>query len=193
MSRFGSKVALVTGAERGIGRAIALRLAGEGAEVLVNYPAAAGPAHEVVATIRAAGGSARAVQADVSDDAQVAAMLAGIERVDFLVNNAGIGVPAMLGEITAQMLDEVFAVNVKGMVFCAQRVLPRMPAGGRIVNISSSTTQYAIPGLSVYTATKSAVRGLTRPDESRNGRPCTTRRAGCGQARLAIRSHRSGR
>ena len=155
------KVALVTGAERGIGRAIALRLARDGAEVLVNYPADATAASTVVATIVAAGGAARAVRADVADDAQVAAMLYGVERVDLLVNNAGVGVPAMLGEITGQMLDDVFAVNVKGMVFCAQHVLRRMPAGGRIVNISSSTTQFPIPGLSVYTATKAAVRGLT--------------------------------
>ena len=161
MSRFTNKVALVTGAERGIGRAIAVRLASEGADVLVNYPADATAALGVVATIRAAGGSATAVRADVADDAQVAAMLALIERVDFLVNNAGIGIPAMLGDITPRMLDEVFAVNVKGMVFCAQHVLPRMPDGGRIVNISSSTTQFPLPGLSVYTATKSAVRGLT--------------------------------
>jgi 3-oxoacyl-[acyl-carrier protein] reductase len=155
------KVALVTGAERGIGRAIALRLARDGAEVLVNYPADATAAATVVATIVAAGGAARAIRADVADDAQVAAMLDGVERVDLLVNNAGIGIPAMLGEITGRMLDDVFAVNVKGMVFCAQHVLPRMPAGGRIVNISSSTTQFPIPGLSVYTATKAAVRGLT--------------------------------
>jgi 3-oxoacyl-[acyl-carrier protein] reductase len=155
------KVALVTGAERGIGRAIALRLARDGAEVLVNYPTDATAAATVVATIVAAGGAARAIRADVADDAQVAAMLDGVERVDLLVNNAGIGIPAMLGEITGRMLDDVFAVNVKGMVFCAQHVLPRMPAGGRIVNISSSTTQFPIPGLSVYTATKAAVRGLT--------------------------------
>ena len=155
------KVALVTGAERGIGRAIALRLARDGAEVLVNHPADSSAADAVVAEIRATGGTARAVRADVSDDAQVAGMLAGVARVDLLVNNAGIGVPAMLGEITGRMLDDVFAVNVKGMVFCAQHVLRRMPAGGRIVNISSSTTQFPIPGLSVYTATKAAVRALT--------------------------------
>jgi 3-oxoacyl-[acyl-carrier protein] reductase len=161
MARLDNRTALVTGAERGIGRAIALRLASEGARVLVNYPADATAATEVVTTIVASGGHAQAVQADVSSAAQVRAMLTPFERVDILVNNAGIGVPAMLGQITEQMLDDVFAVNVKGMVFCAQEVLPRMPPGGRIVNFSSSTTEYPIPGLSVYTATKHAVRGLT--------------------------------
>ena len=88
-------------------------------------------------------------------------MVAPFERIDILVDNAGVGVPAVLGQITGRMLDDVFAVNVKGMVFCAQEVLPRMPSGGRIVNLSSSTTQFPIAGLSLYTASKHAVKGLT--------------------------------
>jgi 3-oxoacyl-[acyl-carrier protein] reductase len=161
MTGLTGRIALVTGAERGIGRAIALKLAAHGAEVLVNHPAGSSAAEEVVATISAGGGRARAVQADVSNAGQVRSMLSPYERIDILVNNAGIGVPAPLGQITEQMLDDVFAVNVKGMVFCAQEVLPRMPSGGRIVNVSSSTAQFPIPGLSVYTASKHAVRGLT--------------------------------
>jgi 3-oxoacyl-[acyl-carrier protein] reductase len=161
MSRFSGKIALVTGAERGIGRAIALRLAADGAQVLVNYPAAAGPAEAVVAEIRAAGGEARAVQADIGVAAQVERMFADIPTLDFLVNNAGIGTPAMLADITEQMLESIFAVNVKGMVYCTQQAIRRMPAGGRIVSLSSSTTNYPIPGISVYTASKAAVRAFT--------------------------------
>lgn len=161
MTSLAGKVALVTGAERGIGRAVALRLAAEGADVLVNYPAGADAANGVVAALRQAGGRGRAVHADVSRESEVRRMFADLDRVDILVNNAGIGVPAALGDITEAMLDSVFAVNVKGMVFCAQAALPKMPAGGRIVNFSSSTTQFPLPGLSVYTATKHAVRGLT--------------------------------
>jgi len=155
------KVALVTGAERGIGRAIAHRLAAEGAEVIVNYPGAAEPAERVAAEIRKAGGVARTAQADVSDEAQVSAMFQALPPLDILVNNAGIGVPAMLGEITRDMLESLFSVNVWGTVFCSQAALARMPPGGRIINLSSSTTQFPIPGISVYTATKNAVRAFT--------------------------------
>lgn len=161
MASLAGKIAVVTGAERGIGRAIALRLAADGAEVYINYPAAAGPAEGVAAEVRAAGGRAQVVRADIADATQVASMFAGIPRVDLLVNNAGIGVPALLPEITEQMLDSIFAVNVKGMVFCAQQALTRMSAGGRIINISSSTTNFPIPGISVYTASKAAVRAFT--------------------------------
>jgi 3-oxoacyl-[acyl-carrier protein] reductase len=161
MASLAGKIAVVTGAERGIGRAIALRLAADGAEVYINYPAAAGPAEAVAAEVRVAGGRAQAVHADIADATQVARMFAGIPRVDLLVNNAGIGVPAPLPEITEQMLDSIFAVNVKGMVYCAQQALIRMSAGGRIINISSSTTNFPIPGISVYTASKAAVRAFT--------------------------------
>jgi 3-oxoacyl-[acyl-carrier protein] reductase len=88
-------------------------------------------------------------------------MLRDVPHLDILVNNAGVGVPAMVGQITTAMLDSVFGVNVYGLVFCTQAALPRMPAGGRIVNISSSTTEFPIAGISVYTATKSAVRAFT--------------------------------
>jgi 3-oxoacyl-[acyl-carrier protein] reductase len=161
MATLAGKIAVVTGAERGIGRAIALRLAADGAEVYINYPAAAGPAEGVATEILADGGRAQAVRADIADATQVARMFAGIPRVDLLVNNAGIGVPALLPEITEQMLDSIFAVNVKGMVFCAQQAVTRMSAGGRIINISSSTTNFPIPGISVYTASKAAVRAFT--------------------------------
>jgi 3-oxoacyl-[acyl-carrier protein] reductase len=161
MAMLSGKIALVTGAERGIGRAIARRLAKDGAEVLVNYPTDPAAANGVVDDIRAAGGRARALHGDVSSEQQVEDMLRDVPRLDLLINNAGVGMPAMVGEITKEMLDLIFGVNVYGLVFCTQAALPRMVAGGRIVNISSSTTEFPIPGVSVYTATKSAVRTFT--------------------------------
>ena len=144
-----------------IGRAIALRLAEDGAEVLVNYPTDPTAANGVVEEIRVVGGRARALHGDVSSEQQVEEMLRDIPQIDLLINNAGVGVPAMVGQITRPMLDFMFGVNVYGLVFCTQAALPRMSAGGRIVNISSSTTEFPIPGVSVYTATKSAVRTFT--------------------------------
>lgn len=161
MQPLSGKVAVVTGAERGIGRAIALRLAGDGARVIVNYLEDVEAADGVVADIAAAGGVATALQADVSSAAQVAALFSQLEQVDLLVNNAGTGIPGPLGEIDEAALDHVFSVNVKGALLCAQAAIERMRAGGRIINLSSSTTQYALPGISVYTASKAALRAFT--------------------------------
>lgn len=155
------KTALVTGAERGIGRAIAMRLASDGASLVVNYLADAEAAAQVVDAILSAGGSARALRADVSDAAQVDTMFAAVPELHVLVNNAGVGTPGMLGDIDPAVFDGVFAVNVRGVMLCAQAAIARMPAGGRIVNISSSTAVHPIPGMSAYVASKAAVRALT--------------------------------
>jgi len=153
--------ALVTGAERGIGRAIALRLAEEGAAVIVNFLEDREAAEAVVAAAGKLGASARAVQADVSDAVQVAAMFAQIDSLDCLINNAGTGVPGRLDEIQPEHIDAVFAVNVRGAALCAQAAAARMGRGGRIINMSSSTTLYPLPGMSVYTASKAALRSFT--------------------------------
>jgi len=155
------KRALVTGAERGIGRAIALRLAADGAALIINYLEDAHAAQGVVEAIAQAGGSAAAVQADVSDAAQVEAMFGQIDALDILVNNAGIGLPGALGEIDPDELDQVLAVNVKGPLLCAQHAIARMSSGGRIINISSSTALFTIEGMSSYVASKAALRALT--------------------------------
>jgi len=155
------KTALVTGAERGIGRAIALRLAVDGATVIVNYLSDAAAADSVVQEITRAGGNAKAIQADVASAAQVAAMFDQLANVDFLINNAGTGTTGQLAELEPDDIDRVFGVNVKGATLCAKAALPRMPTGGRIINISSSTTIYPQPGMSIYTASKAAVRALT--------------------------------
>ncbi len=161
MQPLAGKTALITGAERGIGRAIALRLAADGAAVIVNFLGDAKAAQAVTEAIVLRGGSARAFQADVSDLDQVKAMFGSIDGLDVLVNNAGVGTPGELGQIDPDVFDSVFAVNVRGPMLCAQEALAHMSRGGRIVNVSSSTTEFPLPGMSAYVASKAALRALT--------------------------------
>ncbi len=163
-----NRIALVTGASRGIGAAIAIRLAGAGADVAVNYRERATDAGAVVAAIRALGRRAIAVGADVSDAAAVAGMMRQIEvelgPVDILVNNAGIGPVRTLDEMTEADFDRTIAVNLKSAFLCTQAVLPAMRAQGwgRIVNISSGAARGA-GGVGVhYNASKAGMEGLTR-------------------------------
>jgi 3-oxoacyl-[acyl-carrier protein] reductase len=167
--RLAGKIALITGASRGIGRAIAVRFAREGAVVAVNYRSRQDLAEEVVAAIRDDGGEALALQADVADQDQVAAMVDAIQRryprIDILVNNAGLFRPGQLQSITDEILDSLTAVNVKGLVHCSQAVVPLMIAHryGKIVNIASiaglgTTAADTTP----YAATKAAVIALTK-------------------------------
>jgi 3-oxoacyl-[acyl-carrier protein] reductase len=163
------RVALVTGASRGIGRAIALALAERGAAVAVNFQARAEDADAVVAQIRDAGGRAVAVRADVSMSPQVNEMGARVESelgpVDILVNNAGVAVTG----IREEDFDRGIAVNLKSAFLCTEAVLPAMIARhwGRIVNISSGAARG--PGLLgvVYNASKAGLEGLTRGYASR--------------------------
>ena len=159
------KVALVTGASRGIGRAIALRLAKDGAAVVVNYSGSAQQAEEVVAEVMRIGGKAVAVQADVSKVADVRrlfdATFTNFGRLDVLVNNAGLLLTKPVAEIGEEEYDRLFAVNVKGTFFCCQEAVKRMGTGGRIVNFSSSTTVLMLPGYAAYVATKGAVEQLS--------------------------------
>jgi 3-oxoacyl-[acyl-carrier protein] reductase len=155
------KVALVTGAARGIGRAIALRLAQDGAALIVNYAGSAPQAQETVGLIEQGGGRGVAVQADVSKVADVKRLFDACTekfgRLDILVNNAGVMFTKPVVEVGEEEFDRLFAVNVKGAFFCCQEAAKRMAEGGRIINLSSSTTALMLPGYAAYVATKGAV------------------------------------
>jgi 3-oxoacyl-[acyl-carrier protein] reductase len=155
------KVALVTGAVRGIGRAIALRLAQDGAAVVVNYAGSAQQAQEAVGLIEQGGGRAAAVQADVSKVGDVKRLFGAcfdkFGRLDILVNNAGVMFIKPVVEVGEEEFDRLFAVNVKGAFFCCQEAAKLMADGGRIINLSSSTTALMLPGYATYVATKGAV------------------------------------
>lgn len=141
--RLEGHVALVTGASRGIGRAVALRLAAEGARIAVNYNSGEAPAQDLVEEISANGGEAVAIQADVSDEAQVKSMVAQVRkqwnRLDILVNNAGIRNDRLLMRMNTREWDDTLNVNLRGAFFCTRAVLPLMARQrrGRIINMSS--------------------------------------------------------
>jgi len=159
------KVAIVTGASRGIGRAIALRLGQDGATVVVNYAGNAEKAEEVVTTIEQAGSRALRVQADVSKVADVRRLfdttIDQFQRLDILVNNAGVILYKPMVDIQEEEFDRIMGINVKGTFFACQQAAKRMSNGGRIINFSSSTTAMMLPTYTAYVATKGAVEQLT--------------------------------
>src|SRR5712671_152392 len=161
-------VALVTGASRGIGAAIALALAELGAAVAINYRERADDAQAVVARIEAGGGRAMTVAADVSQAADVAAMVeqvaGGLGPVDILVNNAGIAIVRGVDDLSESDFDKTIMVNLKSAFLCTQAVLPAMRAKkwGRIVNISSGAARGAGAIGVHYNASKAGMEGLTR-------------------------------
>lgn len=160
------KIALVTGASRGIGRAIAERLARSGASVAVNYSSSAAEAQKVVAEIKAAGGNAIAIQADMGRMADVIRLfdqtIAHFGKLDILVNNAAILTIKPVSAITEEEFDRIFAINVKGVFFACQQAANRLADAGRIINLSSSTTARHLAGYGAYVATKGAVEQVTR-------------------------------
>ncbi|MET4226385.1 SDR family oxidoreductase [Oerskovia enterophila] len=160
-----NRVAIVTGASGGIGRAVAERLAQDGQTVVVAYAGNKGRADEVVATIRAAGGTATAFQADVADEQQVAALFAHAETehggADVVVHTAGVMLLAPLVELDLDDFDRMVRTNVRGTFVVLREAARRVREGGAIVSFSSSVTRLAFPTYSAYAATKGAVDAAT--------------------------------
>ena len=161
-----ARVALVTGASRGIGAALARRLAADGFAVAVNYASNAEEAQRVVAAIEQAGGRALPVRADVADAGEVRRMFDTIEqafgRVDVLVNNAGILPYVTIAATGDDVFERTMAINVKGTFNTLREAATRLADGGRIVNFSTSVLGLALPTYGVYVASKAAVEALTR-------------------------------
>jgi 3-oxoacyl-[acyl-carrier protein] reductase len=165
------KVALVTGGSRGIGAAIAKRLAADGASLAITYSKGADAATSVVNAIEQAGGKAIAIQADAADAEAVKDAIektvAALGGIDVLVNNAGTAIPKKFEETTLEEIDRMFAINVRGTMAATQAALKHMKSGGRIIMIGSCVGERTLtPGLVAYSATKGAVKmftqGLTR-------------------------------
>ena len=161
------KIALVTGGSRGIGAAIAKRLAADGANVAITYTKGADAAASVVKEIESAGRKAIAIQADATDagavDAAVEKTVTTFGRLDVLVNNAGTAIPKTFEETTLEEMDRVLDVNVRGVFIATQAALKHMKSGGRIITIGSAVGERVLtPGLVPYSATKGAVKIFTQ-------------------------------
>ena len=167
MSELTGKVALVTGGSRGIGAAIAKRLAADGASVAITYAKDAGAASAVVKAIELDGGKAIAIQADAADaeavKAAVEKTVATFGRLDVLVNNAGTAIPKTFEETTLEEMDRVIDINIRGVMVATQAALKHMKNGGRIIMIGSCVGERMMtPGLVAYSATKGAVKMFTQ-------------------------------
>lgn len=166
MASLAGKVAIVTGAGHGIGRAIAERLASDGASVVINYARSADEAQEVVKAIEEKGSKAVAVQANISQIADIRRLFQEtVDRfggLDILVNNAGVAIYKPVAEVTQEDFDKTFALNAKGTFFCLQEAVRRMADGGRIINISTGGTAMGSPGSSFYTGSKAAVEQFSK-------------------------------
>jgi 3-oxoacyl-[acyl-carrier protein] reductase len=165
MSKLTGKVAVVTGASKGIGAAIARALAAEGAAVVVNYASSQAGADTVVNAINAAGGKAVSVHGDVSKAAEaqglVDAAIAAFGRLDILVNNAGVCEYAALGDVTEDQFHRMFNVNVLGLLLTTQAAANHLGEGASVINIGSGVTEVLPPQSAVYTGTKGAVDAIT--------------------------------
>ncbi|HEY0256587.1 MAG TPA: glucose 1-dehydrogenase [Candidatus Methylacidiphilales bacterium] len=165
MSKLTGKVAVVTGASKGIGAGIAKALAAEGAAVVVNYSSSKAGADTVVAEITKAGGKAVAVGGDVSKIAEaqgiIEAAIKNYGRLDILVNNSGVYKMAPIEQVTEEEFHRIFNVNVLGLILATQAAVKYLGEGGSIINIGSGVTRVTPPGSTVYTGTKGAVDAIT--------------------------------
>jgi 3-oxoacyl-[acyl-carrier protein] reductase len=167
MAQLRNKTALVTGGSRGIGAAIAKRLAADGASVAITYTKGSDAAASVVKDIERAGGRAIAIQADAADakavQTAVGKTVATFGRIDVLVNNAGTAIPKPFEESTLEEIDRMFNINVRGVIVATHAALKHMKEGGRIIMIGSCVGERMMtPGLVAYSATKGAVKMLTQ-------------------------------
>jgi 3-oxoacyl-[acyl-carrier protein] reductase len=166
--KLNGQVALVTGASRGIGRAIAERLAAEGALVVINYVQNQAAAESAKAAIESAGGRADLARFDIANGAEVTSAIAKIQeqhgKIDILVNNAGLAIDNLLLRLKEEEWDQVLGVNLKGVFLCTKAVTRSMlrQRSGRIINLTSVVAQTGNPGQSAYTAAKAGVIGLTK-------------------------------
>jgi 3-oxoacyl-[acyl-carrier protein] reductase len=167
MANLSDKVALVTGGSRGIGAAIAKRLAADGASVVITYAKDAGAASSVVKAIEGAGGKAFAIQAEAADTEAIKAAIektiATFGRLDVLVNNAGVAIPKPFEETTLEEMDRMIDINFRGTMVATQAALKHMQSGGRIIMVGSCVGERVLtPGLTAYSATKGAVKMFTQ-------------------------------
>lgn len=166
MNTLNNKVVLVTGASRGIGAAVAKKIASEGAKVIINYAGSKDEADQTVQQIKDAGGDAIALKADVSKAGEVTAMfdaaIAHFGRIDVLINNAGIMITKLLKDTTDEDFTRQFDINVRGTFNTLREAATKLANGGSIINFSSTTTRVMMPTYSTYVATKGAVEQLTR-------------------------------
>jgi NAD(P)-dependent dehydrogenase (short-subunit alcohol dehydrogenase family) len=167
-----SKLAIITGGSRGLGKSAALKLAQQGVDIILTYHSNEAAAQAVVAEIEAGGRNAAALRLDTGDVASFAAFAQQLRQLlaakwqregfDFLVNNAGVGVHAAIADTTEAQFDMLFNIHFKGVFFLTQQLLPLIADGGRIVNVSTGLTRFALPGYAAYASLKGAVEVLTK-------------------------------